>query len=361
LQFQTNGTTTALTIDNNQNVGLGVTPSANWSAVSALQLNSAGSLSSTNLYTSMQNGLVTTSGGYAWKYLTSTYGLAYLQSNTNGQHQWYTAVSGTAGNVAVPTQVMTLDASGNLGLATSSVTPRDTGATTLELYGPSSGRAAIKFTNSTSGTTGTDGMFLGYDSSLNFNILNNEAGAILFATNNTERARIDSSGNLLVGVTSVLSANIKFNAYQSSAGSFTAGFKSTKDGSNNSYFATFLNDAGTQVGYIYTPAQTGTSYVSASDRRLKSNITDITTSGEFIDALKPRNFTWTDANVVDQGFIADEFQTVVPLAVNGQANAVDSDGNPVYQAIEASSAQVIANLVAEVKSLRERLKAANIA
>jgi len=168
-----------------------------------------------------------------------------------------------------------------------------------------------------------------------------------------------NGGNLLVGVTSGLGG--KLSVYQSTAGSYSAAFKSTKDGSNNSYFHVFLNDAGSTVGYIYTVAQTGTSYFSVSDRRLKSNITDITTSGEFIDALKPRNFTWTDANVVDQGFIADEFQTVVPLAVNGQANAVDSDGNPVYQAIEASSAQVIANLVAEVKSLRARLKAANIA
>jgi hypothetical protein len=113
LSLQSNGTTNA-TLDTNGNFGLGVTPSTNWSGVSAFQLNTAGSISSTNLYTAMQNGLVATSAGYAWKYLTSTYGLSYLQSNTNGQHQWYTAASGTAGNTATPSQIMTLDASGNL-------------------------------------------------------------------------------------------------------------------------------------------------------------------------------------------------------------------------------------------------------
>jgi hypothetical protein len=104
-----------MTLDSSGNLGLGVTPSANWSGVSALQLNTAGSLSSNNLYTSMQNGLVATSGGYAWKFLTSTYGLAYFQNNNNGQHQWYTTTSaGTAGNTASPAQIMTLNASGQL-------------------------------------------------------------------------------------------------------------------------------------------------------------------------------------------------------------------------------------------------------
>jgi hypothetical protein len=102
-------------IDSSGNLGLGVTPSTNWSGVSAIQLNTSGSISATGSYTVVQCGLVATSSSYSWKYLTSTYGLAYALNNNNGQHQWYgTNSSGTAGNTASPSQLMTLDSSGNL-------------------------------------------------------------------------------------------------------------------------------------------------------------------------------------------------------------------------------------------------------
>jgi hypothetical protein len=83
---------------------------------------------------------------------------------------------------------------GNIGINTSSPTPRDAGALVLELYGTSSGRSSIKFTNSTSGTGATDGMWMGYDDGLNFTMVNNEAGYIALATSNTTRLTIASTG-----------------------------------------------------------------------------------------------------------------------------------------------------------------------
>jgi hypothetical protein len=38
-------------------------------------------------------------------------------------------------------------------------------------------------------------------------------------------------------------------------------------------------------------------------------------------------------------------------------DAVDSDGKPVHQTMQASSAEVIANLVAEIQELRKRMAA----
>jgi hypothetical protein len=43
-----------------------------------------------------------------------------MYGQTSGQHQWYTAPSGTAGNAITFTQAMTLNASGNLGIGTTS-------------------------------------------------------------------------------------------------------------------------------------------------------------------------------------------------------------------------------------------------
>ena len=102
-------------------------------------------------------------------------------------------------------------------------------------------------------------------------------------------------------------------------------------------------------------------YNTSSDRRLKTNITSLSSSGTFIDSLLPRNFTWINTGLSDTGFIADELQQVVPNAVHGEANAVDENGKPVYQQVDASSPEMIANIVAELQSLRARLKAANIA
>lgn len=107
-----------LRIDSAGNVGIGVTPSNLWgSGVSALQIGSAGNLSSAGRYTAIQAGLVASSPGYAWKFLTSSYGLAYLQDTTDGNHSWYgTSAAGTATNTATPTQYMVLDKNGNLGI-----------------------------------------------------------------------------------------------------------------------------------------------------------------------------------------------------------------------------------------------------
>ena len=113
LQLATNGTTTAVTIDTSQNVGVGVTPSA-WQSYLALQMNAGSILSySTNDYRMVQNTLRT---GGAWQYINNGFANAYLQNGSAGGHSWYIAPSGTAGNAITFTQAMTLDASGNLQL-----------------------------------------------------------------------------------------------------------------------------------------------------------------------------------------------------------------------------------------------------
>jgi hypothetical protein len=65
----------------------------------------------------------------------------------------------------------------------------------------------------------------------------------------TEAMRIDSSGNLLVGTTTALTTT-RFASHQSTAGAYCAAYKSTKDGSNNSFLNAFYNDASSLVGYI---------------------------------------------------------------------------------------------------------------
>jgi len=54
-------------------------------------------------------------------------------------------------------------------------------------------------------------------------------------------------------------------------------------------------------------------------------------------SLKPSQFNFVSSpeSTVD-GFIAHEVQEVVPAAVTGEKDAVDADGKPQYQAMDAS-------------------------
>lgn len=110
------GTSLGMTLDSSGNLGLGVTPSAWDSAYKALDISgNVGVAGYSNSLYSLANAYV---NGGVYKYKASTYATLALQ--TNGQHQWYIAPSGTAGNAISFTQAMTLDASGNLLVGTTS-------------------------------------------------------------------------------------------------------------------------------------------------------------------------------------------------------------------------------------------------
>ena len=80
-------------------------------------------------------------------------------------------------------------------------------------------------------------------------------------------------------------------------------------------------------------------------------------SGARIDALEPIEYTWNSNGQRTRGFLAHKFQEVYADSVTGTKDAVDADGKPVYQGMQASSTEVIADLVAEIQSLRKRLTA----
>jgi hypothetical protein len=99
-----------LRLDALGNLGLGVTPSA-WSFYRAFDIGPYSSLSALGAEVEV-NSNAAYLAGTGWTYKQT--GLASQYRQTIGQHRWYTATSGTAGNAISFTQAMTLDASGNL-------------------------------------------------------------------------------------------------------------------------------------------------------------------------------------------------------------------------------------------------------
>jgi hypothetical protein len=182
LQLQTNGGTTAITIDNSQNVGLGVTPSA-WSGITALQMANGVGLSGVNGSSNTQLTSNAYSNGSSWVYIANAYATKYTQ--VSGQHQWFNAPSST-GAISF-TQAMTLDNSGNLVVGTTT----------------SAGRLTVKGTTTDNSTTGITVQ----DSSANslFYVRNDGLVNTGISTNSPYNATTASSANLLVTSSGTLS------------------------------------------------------------------------------------------------------------------------------------------------------------
>jgi len=97
-------------------------------------------------------------------------------------------------------------------------------------------------------------------------------------------------------------------------------------------------------------------YSTSSDYRLKENIVPISDGIERIKQLKPCkfNFIGGDADYVVDGFLAHEAGEVVHEAINGEKDAVDKDGNPVYQGIDQS--KIVPLLAAALKDAIEKIE-----
>ena len=170
---------------------------------------------------------------------------------------------------------------------------------------------------------------------------------LLFYTQNSERMRIDSSGNLIVGNTSQIGAGrislladlVTYN-----------GFVIKNSNSTTGNFQQFLNSAGAVAGTIIQVTSTTTAYSTASDYRFKENVQLMTGALEKVSLLKPVTYTWKEDGAAGQGFIAHELQAVIPDCVYGEKDAVNEDGSIKPQQIDTSF--LVATLTAAIQELK---------
>ena len=239
------------------------------------------------------------------------------------------------------TVAMAIDGSNNVGIGTSSPSKK------LDVNGS---------INANSIEVGLNGESI-KKASGSLYIETGSANPLIFTTNSAERMRIDSSGNLLVGTTDA-GINDKGVVINSAAylGDNYGRINIKKTFSGNVVGINFSYNNGT-VGNI-TYSNTATAYNTSSDYRLKENIATMTGALAKVSALKPVTYTWKSDGSEGQGFIAHELQEVVPDCVTGEKDAVDADGNPVYQGIDTSF--LVATLTAaiqEQQAIIEQLQA----
>jgi hypothetical protein len=254
------------------------------------------------------------------------------------------AIAGdTSGALALQTNngttAVTIDTSQNLGIGTTSPQKK--------FVVSNAGVAGFEINPTLRDAVTVGSSILSYNRSGSAYIpLEYDASYHAWQTSNTERMRIDSSGNLLVGTTTVYGKT-------TSAGSSSYNYASNSIGNNADHFI-FKSDA-TTTGSITRVGGTGVAYNNTSDYRLKENVVPMSGALEKIALLKPCTYTWKVDGSAGQGFIAHELQSVIPDAVTGEKDAVEEDGSIKPQGIDQS--RIVATLTAAIQELNAKVEA----
>ena len=275
--------------------------------------------------------------------LTATASETRVESTITGTGTYLPMTFYTGGS-----ERMRIDTSGNVGIGTSSPSKKldvfNSGTTTTDFIVRNGTVSLLSFVDSGAGYTGT---------STNH--------PLLFTTNGSERARIDTSGYMWIkstGGTSPWDATsgtyAKFGDIYPIGATAQSNIVAIFNRNTTTGAAIELKYNGAVVGSI-SVTTTATAYNTSSDYRLKHDIAPMTGALAKVQALKPCTYKWNVDDSDGEGFIAHELAEVVPQCVTGEKDAVDADGNPQYQGIDTSF--LVATLTAAIQELKAELDA----
>lgn len=269
---------------------------------------------------------ITADGEDAWNTTAST---------QDAGLRFYTALDGTVA------EKMRIDRNGSVGIGTSTMfdklnvygtaasisvdTPTSTDNNGFVIRSVNTERGSLRMQGNIGLMTLTAG-YAGY------------GGILAINTNGSERMRVDTGGNVLVGTTT-------------SRGRITVEAASGNCRAVNVLTGSSIMDQfyfnGTATGNISTNGVTA-AYNTSSDARLKHDIVDAPQASSLIDAIQVRSFKWNADNSEQRyGMIAQELLQVAPEAVHQPA---DPD-----QMMGVDYSKLVPMLIKEVQSLRARV------
>jgi hypothetical protein len=336
-----NGGIDSLFLDSSGNLGLGVTPSLWRSTEKAIQIGSwMGLFTDSGLTTEVSyNNYINSSNQRI--YQNTGYALRYQQYN--GIHSWHTAPSGTAGNQITGAnafdQMMTLNASGNLGLGTTSPSTKlvvsNAGAQGFEFNPNASGLAQLEIYNRSTAAY--------YSFRINADDIRFHTGASV-----TERARITSGGYFKASDSGAyLGSTGAYHELRQTANDYSLRLSSAnaslteevlqvyaeRNTTNNTFYAIRYYNNGA-AAYKFQVADSGNvtntngSYGTISDAKMKTDIVDAGSQWDDLKAVRFRKFKMKDdpQQITQLGVVAQELEQTSPGLVDEHADR-DAEGN----------------------------------
>jgi hypothetical protein len=353
------------------NLGLGVTPSAWASGAKSLDVRSTSSYADVGGSTTIANNSYRDTAGI-WTYKTTNFA-SRLETDT-GAFRWFTAPSGTAGNAISFTQAMTLDASGNLGVGTTS--PADTNSFGRALDIRSSTGAAAYFRDSDDATKYSVAGFFGADSNAYYGSWGTGTG-VLFYSAGSERARITAGGYFKASNdgTYVSSTGTYHELRSTTNNSRTVSIHSAaSNGTQYGLLISTANDQADATRYFLSCEGGGVERATirsngglanysandvnlASDERLKKDISPLNTAWDKVKDIEVVNYRYKDCNEGDPllyGVIAQQVQPIVPelVVVTREAKEAteDQEATPEFYGIREQPMYWLA-----IKALQEAM------
>jgi len=215
------------------------------------------------------------------------------------------------------------------------------------------------------------GSFLGRQSSDGSTVLNTGQAGIIFSSgtygSTTERMRVDSSGNLLVGTTNSSGNTGEGTKILDTGRSIvTVASYTTSANSNLIMYSTGAAAYRFYVNWAGNINATSTSITGISDARLKENTVTIKNGLDIVTKLNPITYNFKDLPVCDDGkvqhygFLAQEVQSVLPTLVAEGLN--ESEDGSKYLTLKMGDmipvlVAAIQELSAEVTALKAKVGA----
>ena len=236
------------------------------------------------------------------------------------------------GRIDASTLILNSQSAGNVGIGTTS--PTGNGNLNVQAHS-SSTITSLKLSNSTSGSGANDGFDLISNANIAY-VWNRENDSMIFGTNNTEKMRIESTGDVRFNIANAALTAAEVHTFNNAGrgnnlGLYTTGadqhfsidmWNHTGGSCNQVQFRGGGNGAVT--GTITSTGNNATQYNTSSDYRLKENVDYTWDATTRLKQLKPVRFNWIDddTNTLEDGFLAHEVSSVVPNAVRGEKDDV---------------------------------------
>jgi hypothetical protein len=289
-----NADATAITIDSSEQILIGTSTSSTGipltvysSDTSQFHIGGAQAGISNNLYFN----------GSAWVNKVSGNGGGIFQIGTDGTFAFRRATTGASPTLSYSAYI---DGSGNVGIG--ETTPDFSGFGSngggLEIDDVGSSFSALRINQ---GATGDFYVAVSTGAAYLWGKANSP---IVFGTNNTERLRLDDTGEFLVNRTDGFGtggAAAMFVTGRSDAAIYVTG-----PNTSGYTLMSFHNGGLNQIGSIKNSNNTAVIYATSSDYRLKENVNYTWDATTRLKQLKPARFNWIsdEANTTVDGFLA---------------------------------------------------------